>query len=290
MAEGTAPPAGAGRLDGKVAVVTGSAGGIGEAVVRRFVAEGARVVVADVQDERGRAVAGSLGPSALYVRTDVSDESSVAATVDAAVERFGRLDVMFNNAAVLGALGPLTSLSYDAYRFTMSVDLDGVFLGMKHAARVMEPQGSGVILSTASPGGMVGGLGPHPYAAAKAAVAGLTLSVAAELRPKGIRVNAIAPGAVATQMTAAFRTGDPDAVEETAAAFAQTSLMGRPATGDDIAAAAVFLASDEASYITAVVLRVDGGLIGAPGRSAYTEADQADGLLREGGRRDGAAT
>lgn len=273
------------RLSGKVAVITGGASGIGEATVRRFVAEGARVVIADLQDDLGRSLAGELGAATEFARTDVTDESSVAAAVELAVSRFGRLDVMFNNAGVLGAVGPLASTPVEAFDFTIAVDLRGVFLGMKHAARAMEPQRSGVILSTASPGGVAGGLGPHAYSAAKAAVVGLSRSVAAELRPKGIRVNVLVPGAIVSPMTAAARTGDPEAQEATRQLIAESSSIGAPGRPSDVAAAAAYLASDDASFVTGAELVVDGGLLGAPGASPYAADDMDADVLRERGRR-----
>ena len=218
-----------GRLDGRVALVTGAASGIGEATARRFVAEGARVLIADVQAQRGEALAGELGAVTRFVLTDVTDEAAVAAAVDAAVSEFGRLDIVFNNAGIIGALGPIASIGLADYTYTMSVNLLGVFLGMKHGARVMQPQGSGVILSTTSPAAVAGGLGPHVYSAAKAAIIGLTQSVAAELRPMGIRVNAIMPGATVTAMTAKILSGDPDDTSGAYDALARDALT--PARG-----------------------------------------------------------
>jgi NAD(P)-dependent dehydrogenase (short-subunit alcohol dehydrogenase family) len=154
---------------------------------------------------------------------------------------------------------------------------------MKHAARVMEPQRSGVILSTSSPAGLVGGLGAHAYGAAKAGVIGLTYSVAAELRPKGIRVNAIVPGAVVTPMTADIVVGDPHDIEGANRAMQEAALMDRTGQPEDIAAAAVYLASDDAAFVTASTLVVDGGLVHAPGDSPYAQSEP-EGLL-EAGRR-----
>ncbi len=275
-----------GRLTGRVAVITGAGSGLGAATARRFVAEGASVIVSEVQEQRGTALVAELGPASRFVATDVTDEASVAAAVDLAVATFGRLDVMFNNAGIIGAVGPIAALDLDEFDFTVAVNLRGVAAGIKHAARVMEPQGTGVILSTTSPAATTGGLGPHVYSATKAGVIALTMSVAAELRPKGIRVNAIMPGAMVTEMTADLTAGDPDALEQARTAMSPDALMGRPGVPDDIAAAAVYLASDDAAYVTATVLTVDGGLTGAPGTSPFAVAEYAgSALIREGGRR-----
>ena len=169
---------GSSRLKDKVAVITGGASGIGEGTVLRFVEEGARVVIADLQDEPGRALAARLGDVARFVHTDVTVESDVAGAVDTAVAAFGRLDVMFNNAGIVGAVGRIAETSTDQWDRTVSILMRGVFLGMKHAARVMVPQGGGAIVSTSSTAGILGGLGPHCYTACKHAVIGLTKSVA----------------------------------------------------------------------------------------------------------------
>ena len=274
------------RLAGRAALITGAGSGLGAATARRFVAEGARVVIADLQADRGQALSDELGDAAQFVLTDVTDEASVAAAVDAAVSAFGRLDIMFNNAGIIGAIGPVATLDFAEFDFTVAVNLRGVAMGMKHAARVMVPQGSGVILSTTSVAGIAGGLGPHVYSATKGGVIALTLSVAAELRPKGIRVNAIMPGAMVTQMTADLTAGDPDALEEARTAMASDALMSRPGHPDDIAAAALYLASDDAAFVTAAILPVDAGMTGAPGNSPYATAEfTTASLIREGGRR-----
>ena len=167
-----------GRLEGKVAVVTGAASGIGAGTAQRFAEEGARVVIADLQEGPGNALADGLGEKARFVRCDVTSESEVAAAVDLAVSEFGRLDVMFNNAGVVGVVGSIIETPVEAWDHTISILLRGVFLGIKHAARIMVPQGSGVIISTSSTAGILGGLGPHAYTAAKHGVIGLTKSVA----------------------------------------------------------------------------------------------------------------
>ena len=245
-----------GRLDGKVAVVTGGASGIGAAVVDRFIQEGAVVVVADVQDPAGQAIVDRHGTAARFCHTDVTDEAAVAAAVDLAVSSFGRLDVMVNNAGVVGAAGPIAETSEASFDETIGVLLKGVFLGTKHAARVMVSQGSGAIISTASTAGIVGGLGPHLYTAAKHAVVGLTRSVANELGPLGIRVNSVAPGSTVTPMITTLRGEDEAAVAEH---LADRSLLGIAGMPTDIADGVVYLASDEARYVTGHCLVIDAG-------------------------------
>jgi NAD(P)-dependent dehydrogenase (short-subunit alcohol dehydrogenase family) len=248
-----------GRLEGKTAVITGAASGIGAGTARLFVSEGARVVVADMQVEAGQALVEELGDRALFAEVNVLDEAQVAAAVDLAVSDFGRLDVMFNNAGIVGAVGRISEMSVEAWDNTLAILLRGVFLGVKHAARVMLPQNSGVILNTASTAGVLGGLGPHAYTAAKHGVIGLTKSVANELAPNAIRVNAIAPGNTVTAMTASVTTGDHEDLEATNARIASMSPLGYAGVPDDIAAAALYLASDDARYVSGHTLVVDAG-------------------------------
>jgi len=278
----------AGRISGKVAVVTGAASGLGEATARLMHAEGASVLLTDIQDDRGQQVAAELGDRCRYLHCDVTAEPDVARAVDTAVGEFGRLDCMFNNAGIIGAHGGIDEIPLEEYEFTMAVLLRSVFLGLKHAARVMKPQHSGVILNTTSIGGLQGGLGPHVYGAAKGAVIALTKNVAAELGAWSIRVNAIAPGKILTPMNAATIVGDPDAMDEAREAFAtRTPLRGRIGVADDIAHAALWLASDDAGFVSGHVLVVDGGLTTgskenvAPGEHGRW-ARRRD-LVREGG-------
>jgi NAD(P)-dependent dehydrogenase (short-subunit alcohol dehydrogenase family) len=275
-----------GRLAGKVAVITGGASGIGAATVRRFVDEGASVVIADVQVSEGTALAEELGSSCRFSRTDVTREEDVARTVDFAVDTFGQLDVMFNNAGILGAMGPIARSQMDDVDLTFAVILRGTFLGMKHAARVMVPRGEGVILSTSSPAGVIGGFGAHAYSAAKAGVIGLTQSVAAELRPKGVRVNCIVPGAIVTAMTADLTVGDPQDLAGANDAMKADALMSRPGLPEDIAAGALYLASDDAAFVTGHTLAIDAGMTSAIGPSPFAQGpyEEPIGIL-EGGRR-----
>ena len=255
------------RLLGKVAVVTGGASGIGEATVKRFVEEGARVVVADIQVERGEALVAALGDATRFVRCDVTDEAQVAAAIQSAVDTWGRLDCMFNNAGIVGAIGPIAETDSAAWLRTIDILLHSVFYGSKHAARVMIPQGSGSIISTSSVAGVIGGLGPHAYTAAKHAVVGLTKSIASELGQHGVRCNAIAPGTIPTPLTAQVVSGDPNAMEQVnvhAQRTAGTPFVPEPL---DIANAALYLASDEARLVNGHTLVVDAGR-SVNGRSA----------------------
>lgn len=255
-----------GRLEGKVAIITGGASGIGEGTVKLFVREGARVVIADVQDEQGNSLAASLGEAVIYQHTDVSNEADVRATVDLAVEKFGRLDCMFNNAGFGGVSGEVDKIELgDAYDATIGVMFTGVFLGMKHAARVMKPQRSGSIISTASVAGIMGGLGPHIYSGIKAGVIGMTRSVALELAAYNVRANAICPGGIATHI---FKGMMPDAGqgenEDTPAVMrprlAALHPINRSGEPEDIGNMALFLASDDSTLVTGQHLVVDGGL------------------------------
>ena len=243
------------RFDGKVSIVTGGASGIGEGIVRRLVAEGGRCLIADVQEERGQALAQELGEAARFMRADVSVEADVAGLVQVAVSELGGLDCLFNNAGILGVVGSLLDTSRQDWDRTMAVLVTSVFLGIKHGARVMRAQGFGAIVNTASTAGVRGGLGPHAYTAAKHAVVGLTESAAVELMPSGIRVNAIAPGATVSGLTASVVTGDPTALGQVEERLAKR--FGRAAMPADVAAAAVFLASDEAWYVNGACLVID---------------------------------
>lgn len=251
----------AGRLQDKVAIVTGAASGLGEATARAMIAEGAHVLLADISDDKGARLADDLGERASYHFCDVTSEADVSAVVDAAVNGNGRLDCMFNNAGVVGASGPIDELLVEEFEFATAVLLRSVFLGMKHAARVMKAQESGVILSTTSIAGIEGGWGPHIYAAAKSGVVGLTRNVAAELATYGVRAVAIAPGKIMSPMNAARIVGDPDDMDGLAKAFqSRTPLRGRVGLPEDVAQTAVWLASDEAGFVSGTTIIVDGGL------------------------------
>jgi NAD(P)-dependent dehydrogenase (short-subunit alcohol dehydrogenase family) len=253
-----------GRLEGKVAVITGGASGIGEGTVRLFASEGARVVIADVQDARGERLAEELGTSTSYYHTDVSAEEEVRASIAHAVQKWGRLDVMFNNAGFGGVSGPIESTDMAAYDQTVGVLLRGVVLGMKYAAPVMKAQGTGCIISTSSVAGVGIGFGPHVYSAAKAAVIQLTRSVANELGESGVRVNAICPGGIATPIFGKGMGLDAEQADMTVelmkVRLAQGQPIRRSGLPQDIAEAAAWLASDAASFVTGHALVVDGGI------------------------------
>lgn len=253
-----------GRLEGKVAVVTGGASGIGEGTVRLFVKEGARVVIADVQDSRGSKLAEELGPAASYYTTDVAQEEEVRAAVGHAVHKWGRLDCMFNNAGFGGVSGPIEDTDMAQYDVTVGVLLRGVVLGMKYAAPIMKAQGSGSIISTASVAGVGIGFGPHVYSAAKAAVIHLTKSVANELGESGVRVNCICPGGIATPIFGKGMGLSPEQADLTIDLMKDRLAAGQPirrsGVPEDIAEAALWLASDSSSFVTGHALVVDGGL------------------------------
>jgi NAD(P)-dependent dehydrogenase (short-subunit alcohol dehydrogenase family) len=270
-----------GKLDGKVAVITGGASGIGEAAVRLFVDEGCRVVIADIRDDKGARLAEGLGERAAYIHTDVSEEPHIKAALSVALTRFGRLDCLFNNAGVGGVSGSIEELSVEGYDRTMAVLLRGVYLGMKHAAPVMRTQGTGSIISTASIAGIQAGYAPHIYSAAKAAVIHLTRSVAMELGEGDVRVNCICPGVIATPLFAKAVGFPPEVADQTVEtikpALANRQPLRRPGLPEDVARAALWLASDDSSFVTGHALVVDGGLTG--GRR-WSAAGKESRLLR----------
>jgi NAD(P)-dependent dehydrogenase (short-subunit alcohol dehydrogenase family) len=250
-----------GRLNGKVAVITGGASDIGEATARLFVDEGARVVIADIQDERGAALAAELGASAAFQRTDVTREDDVKAAVAHAVSGFGRLDCMFNNAGSLGAVGPLEDIHIDEYDRTMQVLLRSVFLGMKYAAPVLKTQASGSIISTASIAGLTAGAGPHIYSAAKAAVIHLTRSAALELAPHSVRVNCVCPGGIVTPLALGGVPMTPEVEELSKKGLAKFQPIPRAGLAADVANAVLWLASDDSTFVSGAALAVDGAYL-----------------------------
>ena len=250
------------RLKGKVAVITGGASGMGEASVYSFLREGASVVIADFNEATGKQTlerASELdGDRVAFIKTDVSVEEDIIAMFDLAVRRFGRLDVAFNNAGVGGAVGPLTETTVESWNYTMDVIAKGVFLGIKHAAKVMQNQGGGgAIINTASIAALSGDGGPLVYSAGKAAVVSLTQAAAVELAPDKIRVNAICPGFIATPLADGGRP------EQTRENFSKSQPWPEYGDSEHIAATALFLASEESRFITGESIVVDGGLTAA---------------------------
>jgi NAD(P)-dependent dehydrogenase (short-subunit alcohol dehydrogenase family) len=262
------------ELSGKVAIITGGAAGIGAETARLFLEEGARVVIADVDSERGEAVADASGADCLFKRTDVADAEQVAELVEFAVARFERLDVMYNNAGISGQMVPsLLEEDFADFDRIMRVDLLGVMLGTQAAARHMKDNGGGSVINTTSIGGIQAGRTVLTYRSAKAGVIHFTKSAAIDLAEHGVRVNCIAPGGIPTQLLS-VATGDAKSEAEQAVTNAIRTVMqeDRPLTitgsVEDIANAAVFLGSDRSRYVTGVVLPVDGGMTAGNPRNA----------------------
>jgi NAD(P)-dependent dehydrogenase (short-subunit alcohol dehydrogenase family) len=253
-------------LDGKVAIVTGGASGIGRGLAERFVAEGARVVIADVETERGEALATSLGTNAVFQQTDVSEPEQVGALVASAVEKFGGLHVMVNNAGVSSPLRRLLDDDLADFHRVMGVNVLGVMAGTRDAAKHMAENGGGSIINITSIGGIQAGGGVMVYRASKAAVIQFTKSAAIELARYEIRVNAIAPGSIPTPILGKSAAGmDPEKLKEFEARIRAGMRDDRPlkreGTPDDIAEAALYFGTDRSRYVTGTVLPVDGGTV-----------------------------
>jgi NAD(P)-dependent dehydrogenase (short-subunit alcohol dehydrogenase family) len=252
------------RLANKVVVVTGGASGIGKATVELCVSEGARVVFGDILDADGEALAKALGPNAVYIHADVRSEADIERLLGTAVSRFGQLDCLVNNAGISKALGAIATISIEDWDDHLNVNLRGVFLGMKHAAPIMMGQGRGSIINLGSVAGIQAGFGPYPYSAAKAAIAHLSCCAATELGAKGVRVNCVCPGAIATPIFGKSFGLTQAAAEQTVpkleAAFAQMQPLQRSGMPHDIAQCIVWLASDESSFANGQQFVIDGGL------------------------------
>ncbi|MGC5169066.1 SDR family NAD(P)-dependent oxidoreductase [Micromonospora sp. DT81.3] len=241
-------------LEGRVAIVTGGARGLGEAYVRALHAAGARVVVADLLDETGRALAGELGDRAMFAHVDVTDEEHWDAVVRATIERFGAVDILVNNAGIANA-APIEHFTLAKWNAVIGVNLTGVFLGCRAVVPQMKAQGRGSIINISSVEGMRGSPGLHGYTASKFGVRGLTQGLAVELGPSGIRVNSVHPGLILTEMTTRI---DPEHLD---------IPLGRPGVPADVAGTVAFLASDASAFTTGAEFVVDGGMIsGIPHR------------------------
>jgi NAD(P)-dependent dehydrogenase (short-subunit alcohol dehydrogenase family) len=243
------------ELSGKVAIVTGGASGLGRAIVEVFAEEGARVVIADVDADRGKALAAELGSPAAFKATDVAEADEVQELVDFAVDQFGGLHVMVNNAGIGGSHKRFLEDDFEDFSRTMGVNIFGVMVGSQRAARHMVEHGGGVITNITSIGGINAGPGVMAYRASKAAVIHLTRSIAIELAQRGIRVNCIAPAHIPTAMNATF---DQEAIVR---AMQPLQRLGSPR---DVAEAVLYLSSDRAAQITGIVLPVDGGTTAGP--------------------------
>jgi NAD(P)-dependent dehydrogenase (short-subunit alcohol dehydrogenase family) len=250
-----------GRLDNKVAVITGAASGMGRATAIRFAGEGAAVVIADLNQEGGEAAVRDCkenGGRAVFQKTNVESEADIKAAIDRAVAEFGRLDITYNNAGLAGALGHIEDVTADNWDRTFSVLLRSVFLGIKYSVPPMRKAGGGSIISTASIAGILGQAGPLVYSVAKAGVIHLTKCAATELAKDRIRINCICPGGINTPLLHKhIPGGEPTTVQ----LLQMTQPIPRPGTGEDIAGMALYLASDDSEWVTGTAMVVDGGFV-----------------------------
>ena len=250
-----------GRLENKVAVITGGASGMGLATATRFAAEGAAVVIGDLNADGGETAIRQLkqkGGRACFQKCDVEAPADIKALVDRAASEYGKLDIIYNNAGLGGATGPIEEITVEGWDRTLAILLRAVWLGMKYAVPEMRKAGGGSIISTASVAGLMAGQGPHAYSVAKAGVVHLTRAAALELGKDRIRVNCICPGAINTPL---FYSGVPGGKETMDAVLTGLQPIQRAGMGEDIANAALFLASDESEWVTGLAMVVDGGLI-----------------------------
>ena len=254
----------AGRLEGKVALITGGVSGIGLGTVELFAKEGACVVAADLQDEKGAMLEKRFDGRIRYAHCDVTSEKDIAGAVKMAADQFGGLDILFNNAGHGGAPGLVSEVDVEAWDATFALLVRGPAVGMKHAMPLMVDRGGGSIINTASIAGLQAGFGPLAYSAAKCAVIHMSRCAAAELSPKKIRVNAICPGLIATSIFGASMGLPRDVADQMAARFEEAGPKVQPipkaGMPEDIARAALYLASDDSLFVTGTHIVVDGGL------------------------------
>ncbi|MFZ7943471.1 MULTISPECIES: 3-oxoacyl-ACP reductase FabG [Bacillaceae] len=243
------------KLEGKVAIITGGANGIGKITAKKFLQEGAAVVISDVNPDAGLTAAKELEEygSIAFIQCNVTDSKQIHSMVNETIDRYGKIDILVNNAGIT-IDGLLTKMDEESWEKVISVNLSGVFKCTKEVVPKMIEQGSGVILNASSVVGIHGNIGQTNYAATKAGVIGLTKSWAKEMGPKGIRVNAVAPGFIVTDMTAKV----PEKILDLMESKTPLRRLGKP---EDIASAYLFLASDDAGYINGTILSVDGGLV-----------------------------
>ena len=255
------------RLEGKVAVITGAASGIGRGTVELFVREGARVVAADVQDDKGARIEEEFGKAVRYVRCDVYDEAQIKGAIDLAVRKFGKLDCLFNNAGTGGALENVDSVTAEGFDSVMHLHLRAALFGIKHAMPAMKAHG-GSIISTASIAGLQHGFGPLLYSIAKASIVHMSRVAAGQLAPFNIRVNCICPGLIATPIFGKGIGMATQVADQTVAAVATAAKNSQPipkaGLPEDIAEAALYLASDGSKFVTGQALTVDGGITIGP--------------------------
>ncbi len=263
-----------GKLNGKVAVVTGAASGLGRASAMRFASEGAAVVVADLNSQGGELIVSEIAAAkgrAVYQRTDVTSESDIKSLIERAVREYGRLDITYNNAGVIGAMGSIESTTEADWDKTFAILTKAVFFGIKHSIAPMRAGGGGSIISTASIAGMSGSFRLHAYSAAKAAVINLTRTAALEVGKDKIRVNCICPGVISTPLVHGGVPGGKEALDPM---LAKAQALGRAGEAEDIANMAMFLASDESSWVTGAAMVVDGGFTAGTPFSLTPGADQ----------------